>query len=212
MVRVGFGDPGATWTVTLRRANTCAHYPAMLTPTGDGTYEMTASGAGARYLAYFAVRSATQFGGTSGAVRWTTPGNSPPNAWVYLHQNGFYEHGAAVVRVVLDGSAVDGQVRGDVTVSGALGTSLHLALFRLDQGCRRDRWAAVDSGQQVSSVLGQHEAQEHGEDPNAIDHLGPGPFTYDLDIVVDGTHHHATATSVLGAEDTPLTFEPPLPQ
>ena len=192
-----FDDPGATWSVwvTSGRAR-CATYPVLLTPSGDG-YELTPSGPGGPHRAEIFVQPDSG-GDTSGSVRWNVVPAAEPTSWAHLHQNSPNEGGGAQIRVVLDGAAVDGQAsHGSVTVTAADGESHRFRLPRRDVGCAGDRYVSLATGYAAN---------------DAIDDLGDGPFTYDVDVVVGGTHHHATATSADGAEDTPLTFEPALPE
>ena len=194
-VLAGFTDPGATWAVSLVGRTGCARYPVLLTPVGVGTYELTPSGPAGQYRADVFIRSAAG-GDTTGAFRWTTSGATAPTSWAHLHQNGRFESGGGVVQVVLDRAAVDGQVRGDITVTGVDGSSHRFPLEVADAGCSGDGYALL--------------APQGLVDP-AVDGLGAGPFTYDVDVVVEGTHHRASAASGNDAEDTPLTFSPPLP-
>ncbi|MBB3044651.1 hypothetical protein [Nocardioides soli] len=191
----GFADVGATWSVSLLGERRCAVYPVLLTPTGDGRYDLTPSGPGGEYQVSLFVQPSAG-GDTSGAARWTTPGAVAPMSWAHLHQNGPYEGGSGTVQVVLDGAAVDGAVGGTVSVTG----SERSETFDLrvgDQGCAGDRYVLL-------TARGVVDAE--------VDGLGDGPFRYDVDVVVDGAHHRARAASTAGAEDTPLRFEPAPPR
>lgn len=195
-VEAGFADPGTTWSAGLAGGRQCARYPVFLAPTGAGRYDLTPSGPPGEYQLDIFVQSA-EGGDTSGAARWTTPGAQAPASWAHLHQNGPHGGGGGgTLDVVLDGAAVDGEVSGTATVSGTDRTeTFELAVD--DQGCGGDRYVTLTPRGSVDRL---------------VDGLGAGPFTYDVDVVVGGTHHRATATSADGAEDTPLTFEPALPE
>lgn len=193
-LEVGFADLHATWVASLGGDRRCSHYPVRLRPLGAGAYEATAAGPPGEYRLDLFVRPAGG-GDTSGAVRWTTPGASAPQSWAHLHQNTPSSGGEGVVQVVLDGAAVDQDVSGTVTVSGDGGRETFL-LAAYDQGCPGDRYVTL---------------APPGPVDRQVDRLGDGPYTYDVDVLVHGTHHRATATSSAGAEDTPLVFEPALP-
>jgi hypothetical protein len=193
-VEAGFASPG-DWTVSLvERHRRCATYPVLLSPTGDRTYELTPSGPAGTYRLDVFIYPRPG-GDTSGAFRWSTPGTAAAQAWAHLHQNTESSGGMGVVQVVLDGAAVDGDVHGALTVSGADGSeTFHLVTY--DAGCPGDRYVTLAPA---------------GPTDRRVDGLGAGPFRYDVDVVVDRTRHRASATSGSRAEDTRLTFDPPLP-
>lgn len=194
-VEVGFAAPG-DWTVTLGTdGRPCATYPVLLLQTGPNTYDFAPTGPADEYRLDVFIYPESG-GDTSGAFRWTTPGPDGPTAWAHLHQNTEFSGGMGVVQVVLDGAAVDGNVTGTVTVSGA-DASETFRLTAYDQGCRGDHYVTLAPPDPVDQ---------------RVDGLGAGPYTYDVDLVVDGMRHQATAVSPDDAEDTTLVFDPPLPE
>ncbi|KQW52837.1 hypothetical protein ASC77_00505 [Nocardioides sp. Root1257] len=193
-VEAGFAEPG-DWTVTLGSDDRrCATYPVQLVPTGTSTFRLVPTGPAGEYrLDVFIYPDSG--GDTSGSFRWTTPEASAPTAWVHLHQNSEHSGGMGTVQVVLDDAAVDGDVHGTVTVGGADARET----FRLspsDQGCHGDRYVTL-------APVGSPDRRVGG--------LGAGPYDVQVDVVVDGVHHRAHATSAPDAEDTTLVFEPILP-
>lgn len=144
-------------------------------------------------------------GSVSVTARWATPADGPaavPTASVtVLAEDGGRTTSYGVELLVDDLATTPEEVAATITVTSSEGRALTFAATRLTGECQEEGWLYFDGpgdqGQQAAA-------------------LGTPPFTYDVDLLLDGQRHSATAT--WPADDprgqdgsTPLDFDPPLP-
>ena len=138
-------------------------------------------------------------------ARWSTPVDGPmpvPTASVAV----LAEHDGLVdsygVELLLDDLAeTPEQVAATVTVTSSEGAAVSFEATRMAGECQEEGWVLFDG------------PDEPGAEAAA---LGTPPFTYDVDLTIDGQSHAATATwpdDVLPdyAPSVSLDFDPPLP-
>ena len=138
-------------------------------------------------------------------ARWTTPVDGPapvPTASVSV----LAEHDGRVdsygIELLVDDLATSPeQAAATITVTSSEGRSLSFEATRTRGECQEEGWLSFDG------------PVERGAEAAA---LGTPPFTYDVQLTLDGQQHTATATwpaDVL-ADQVPtlrLDFDPPLP-
>ncbi|WP_137291942.1 hypothetical protein [Nocardioides dongxiaopingii] len=187
-VTPGVGDPG------------CARYPVLVEPGADDQLLLTPSGPGGDRVGSYFVRPEAG-GDTSGLWRWPVPArDGRALAWLDLRQNTPSSGGEAGVTLHVDDAAVDGDVSASVRITAADGAvGVTVALPRTDQHCDGDGFVELGT--------------PWGVRQQRIDGIGPAPYSYVVDLVVDGTHHTGTGTFAggTGGGDSRITFDPPLP-
>ena len=195
-----FGLSGRLDVTTVSRDDErCRYYPALVETDGDDL-TITPSGPAGEVMAQFFVSIASGDGGgdTSALWRWRIPERTEDLAWLALRQNTPSSGGEARISVVLDSGSTDhalGKQPGKVTVTAANGARTQIDLDRVDQHCPDDGVLEVATPYNVSQKL--------------IDGLGPAPYSYDVELYVDGRTRHLTGTSsgqdAPGGSDTRLT-------
>jgi hypothetical protein len=182
-------DCGRQQTVTLER-------------TGDGSFALLPAGRAGTY-------DVSLFGRARGDLvtdfRWTTTADGPlprPSARLAVladHDGEIDSYGVELQLVNL--AATPAEATASITVTAADGTSSTFDPLRPEPDCLPTGtvyWEGPD------------------EAGKAAAELGPAPFTYRVDLVLDGVRHTGTATwpddQIVGNEPSAqLTFEPALP-
>lgn len=202
-VVVSFPLPGWSFSATFSPTGVeCPrHHEVPLVAADDGTFTVTPAGPAGTY-------DVTLFGRGDGDLfvtfRWTTTEDGPmpePEARLAViadHDGRPDSYGVELMLSNLAETPADASAT--VTVTAADGDALTFDAT-LAEGCLAEGtvfWDGPDD--EGLAAVG----------------LGPPPFTYEVEVVLDGSRHTATATwpddEILGNEPSvALTFSPPLP-
>lgn len=138
-------------------------------------------------------------------VQWTTvtdgPMPIPAASLAVLADNDGTVDSYGVDLLLDDLAATPQQAKATIDVTSAEGRSLMVDAAQLQGDCQEDGWVlfngTIEQGRQAAA-------------------LGTAPFTYDVDLVLDGQRYAATATwpdDVLedSGSAVALVFDPPLP-
>jgi hypothetical protein len=173
-----------------------------LTPTADGRYELRPAG-------YADIYDVTLFGQGDGDLfatfRWTTPADGPlptPEARLAVladHDGRVDSYGVELELTNL--ASTPKEVSATITVRSESGDAVTFKATRARQTCRPEGtlyWDGPD-GMGLAAAA-----------------LGDGPFTYEVEVVLDGVPYAATATwpadEIAGNEPSvALGFTPDLP-
>ncbi len=191
---------GATFTPAGKR---CGREQAVdLEPRADGTFLLRPAGFADTYDVTLTGQGV---GDLAVSFRWTTPADGPlaePDARLAVladHDGGVDSYGVELMLTNL--AATPGEASATITVREAGGGAVTFDATRAKESC----WP-------VGTVYWDG-PDERGL---AAADLGPGPFTYEVDLVLDGVAYTATATwpedEIPGNEPSvALEFSPPLP-
>lgn len=202
-VTVEFPLPGWSFTATFRPAAvTCPREQSVpLTDNGDGTFTLTPAGRAGTYDVTLAGQGD---GDLFVSFRWTTPGDGPlarPEARLAViadHDGRPDSYGVELMLSNLAATPVE--ARATIEVRSHDGHAVRFPATRAP-GCMAEGTVYWD-----------------GPDDKGVEAaaLGTEPFTYEVEVVLDGARHTATATwpgdEIAGNEPSvALEFSPPLP-
>ena len=183
-------------------------YAGKVMDLGDGRYWLGPAGPPARYLVE--LMGITTQGEAPGAFVWTTPvpgDMNPPEAEISIVWKPDGEVEGQGFRMSIEKLAVTPRsASATVTVTAGNGASTSF-----DAG--RPRFGCPAKGEVHFSERGETSSQE-------VAALGPEPFRYDVELVLDGEAYSASATWPDDHVDdpqnddpapVPLEFDPPLP-
>lgn len=203
-VTVDYPLPGWNFTADFSPAGVeCPRVQTVaLEPNPDGTSTLTPAGHAGTY-------DVTLWGRGDGDLyvtfRWTTPRDGPlpePDARLAIvgDGDGSSLHAYGVGLMLSNLATTPTEASATITVRSEGGDAVTFAATR------------------ASDCLAEGTVYWDGPDEQAVAAaaLGPPPFTYDVDVVLDGSRHTATATwpddEVVGNEpNVALEFAPPLP-
>ena len=208
-VEFRFPVPEADFSATFTAREGCPSYERTVVDLGDGRYSLEPAGPAGRYEV--TLHGEAPEGEVFGTFLWTTPVGGPlgePRAEISIvgkrdgriEAQGFtitFEHLAQSPR----------SVSATVTATAGNGASMTFDAGRGKEvgGCRQDGYATF---------------WDYGPIGRQVADLGPEPFRYDVELVLDGRAYSASATwpddlvEEPGGNDpgiVPLVFDPPLP-